>query len=70
MKLSARNTLKDTFKEIILGAVNAEVLVEIAGGREVVPNITLESVKHLGLAPGKSVYGVIKASNVALGADH
>ena len=70
MKLSARNILKGTVKQITPGAVNAEVLVEIAGGQEVVSIVTLASVTHLGLAPGKPVYAVIKASNVMLGVDH
>ena len=70
MKLSARNALKGTVKRVQPGAVNAEVVVELAGGHEIVSIITLQSMKDLGIAPGKPVYAVIKASNVMLGVDH
>lgn len=69
MKISARNVLKGVVKEIIPGAVNAEVIIEIAGGVQVVSVITKESVANLDLAPGKSVYAIIKASNVMVGVD-
>ncbi len=70
MKLSARNTLKGKVKKITPGAVNAEVVIEIAGGVEIVSIITMESMKSLGLAEGKEAYAVIKASNVMVGVDH
>jgi molybdopterin-binding protein len=70
MKLSARNTLKGTVKKVQPGAVNAEVTVELAGGHQLVSIITLQSVNDLGIAPGKTVYAVIKASNVMIGVDH
>lgn len=69
MKLSARNMLKGTIKKITLGAVNAEVLIELPGGIEVVSIITISSVESLGLAEGKEAYAVIKASNVMIGVD-
>ncbi len=70
MKLSARNTLKGTIKRITPGAVNAEVVIELPGGVEIVSIITLSSVQSLGLAEGKEAYAVIKASNVMIGVDH
>lgn len=69
MKLSARNTLKGKVKKINDGAVNAEVVVELDGGAEVVSIITKESAAALGLSEGKDVYAVIKASNVMIGVD-
>ncbi len=70
MKISARNALKGTVKQITPGAVNAEVLIELPGGHQLVSIITMQSVRNLELAPGKPVYAVIKASNVMLGVDH
>ncbi|WP_119068968.1 TOBE domain-containing protein [Aggregatilinea lenta] len=70
MKLSARNTLKGTVKKVTPGAVNAEVVIEVAGGVEIVSIITMESMKSLGLEVGKEAYAVIKASNVMVGVDH
>jgi len=69
MKLSARNTLKGTVKDIKTGTVNTEVVVQLAGGEELVSMITKESAEKLGLNSGKEVYAVIKASNVMIGTD-
>jgi molybdopterin-binding protein len=70
MKLSARNTLKGTVKQVTHGAVNTEVVIELPGGVEIVSIITKESAQNLGLAVGKEAYAVIKASNVMVGVDH
>ncbi|MFA5317505.1 MAG: TOBE domain-containing protein [Dehalococcoidales bacterium] len=69
MRISARNILKGKVKTINLGAVNTEVVVKLKGGDEIVSIITKESADKLGLAPGKDVYAIIKASNVMLGID-
>jgi len=70
MKISARNTLKGKVKQIEQGAVNTEVTIELPGGVEIVSIITKKSAADLGLAKGKDVYAVIKASSVMLGVDH
>ena len=69
MKISARNVIAGTVKKIEWGAVNAEVIVELAGGAEVVSIITKRSAEALALEPGKPVYVVVKASNVMIGVD-
>lgn len=69
MKLSARNVLKGKVKSVQPGAVNDEVVMELAGGLEIVSVITKNSAEHLGLAPGKDAYAVIKASNVMIATD-
>jgi molybdopterin-binding protein len=69
MKISARNVLKAKVVSINDGAVNSEVVVKLTGGDEIVSIVTKASVHHLGLAPGKEVYVVIKASNVMLAID-
>jgi len=66
MKISARNVLKGKVKQVTPGAVNNEVVVELPGGNEVVSIITKSSSDRLGLAAGKEVYAVIKASNVMI----
>ena len=69
MKLSARNTLKGTVKEVIPGAVNTEIILTLEGGAEVVSIITKESAENLELAPGKTAYAVIKSSDVMVAVD-
>ena len=70
MKLSARNVLKGKVKAVNHGAVNSEVVIELAGGDEVVAVITKASAESLGLTAGKDAYAVIKATNVMVGVDH
>ena len=69
MKLSARNVIKGTIKAIETGAVNAEVVVEIAPGLEIAAIITKKSCKHLGLKKGKEAYVIVKASSVMIGTE-
>jgi len=69
MKISARNMLKGRVKSVTPGAVNTEVVIEIAGGAQVVSIITKTAAEGLGLAAGKDVYAVIKASNVMVAVD-
>lgn len=69
MKLSARNVLKGKVKEIDVGAVNVELIVEIAPGVEVASIITKKSYGNLGLEIGKEAFVVVKASDVMIGAE-
>ena len=69
IKISARNILNGTIKQITPGAVNTEVVVELPGGMEIVSIITKTSAENLGLEEGKPVYAIIKASNVMIGVD-
>jgi molybdopterin-binding protein len=66
MQISARNTLAGIVKAVVQGAVNSEVTIELPGGQEIVSVITKRSAEQLGLAPGKAVLAVIKASNVMI----
>ncbi|MEN4041314.1 MAG: molybdopterin-binding protein [Anaerolineaceae bacterium] len=70
MKISARNVLKGTIKQLTHGAVNSEVVVLLPGGLEIVSVITKHSAESLDLAVGKEVYAVIKASDVMIGDPH
>jgi molybdopterin-binding protein len=69
MKLSARNVLPATVKAVTPGAVDTEVVVELAPGIEIVAIITKKSAESLGLKPGAKAYAVIKASSVIIGVD-
>jgi molybdopterin-binding protein len=69
MKLSARNLLKGKVVKIVRGAVNAEVIIQLSGGEQVVSIITNASVESLGLKEGKEAYAVIKASSVMIAVD-
>jgi molybdopterin-binding protein len=51
------------------GAVNVEIVIEIAPGVEVVSIITKTSAESLDLAVGKEAYAVVKASNVMIAVD-
>ena len=69
MKLSARNVLKGRVVALSPGAVNVEVVLEIAPGVQVVSIITKSSAESLGLAVGKEAYAVVKASSVMVAVD-
>ena len=69
MKLSARNNIKGKIRSIDIGAVNAEVSVEISPGIEMTSIITKRSCENLRLKEGKEVYLVVKASNVMIGTE-
>ncbi len=65
MPISARNQLKGTVKSVTIGAVMAEVVVDV-GGQEIVAAITKGSAEGLGLAEGSEVTVVIKATEVMI----
>ena len=69
MKLSARNVLAGQVKQVIAGAVNSEVKLDLDGGAMVVAIITNSSAERLGLISGARAFAVIKASDVMIGKD-
>lgn len=69
MKVSARNLIPGTIKEITQGAVNSEVVIEVAPGIEVVSIITKHSVESMELKVGAKVKAMVKASNVMIVTD-
>jgi molybdopterin-binding protein len=69
MRLSARNILKGTFKQVIHGAVDTEVIIEVSPGVEIASIITKNSAESLGLKVGSQAYAIIKAPNVIIGVD-
>ncbi|CAN1211285.1 TOBE domain-containing protein [Tumidithrix helvetica PCC 7403] len=69
MKISARNSFKGAIKKVKIGAVSAEISVEIAPGINVISTITKSSAEALELEEGKEAYVVIKASDVIVATD-
>jgi len=66
MQISARNQLKGRVKEVVLGTVMAEVVVDV-GGQELASAITRRSAEALGLKVGDTVTVIIKATEVIIG---
>lgn len=69
MKVSARNLIPGKIKELTLGLVNAEVVVEVSPGVEIVSVITKHSVERMGLKVGSKVKAMVKASSVMIVTD-
>ncbi|WP_027157599.1 TOBE domain-containing protein [Methylobacter luteus] len=69
MKASARNQFKGTVKEVIIGAVNAEVHVELKGGATIVSSITKDSVENLAIKTGTEVIALVKAPQIIIVTD-
>jgi len=68
VKTSARNQLTGKVISVSLGAVMAEVVVDV-NGAQVVAAITKESAVGLGLKEGTAVTAIIKATDVMIGID-
>jgi molybdopterin-binding protein len=66
MKISARNFLEGTVKDVQKGATTAHVEIELKGGGVVTSSITNEAVAELGLKKGTHAYAVIKSSDVMI----
>ncbi|WGJ14790.1 TOBE domain-containing protein [Methylocapsa sp. D3K7] len=63
MKISARNVLEGTVKEVKKGATTSHVLIDVKG-LTVTSSITNEAVDELGLKAGSKVKTIIKSSDV------
>lgn len=67
LKLSARNQLRGTVLICKKGAVNGEVVVQLAGGETITAIITNESIDDLELKEGSEAIAVFKSTSVILG---
>jgi molybdopterin-binding protein len=63
MQLSARNQIRATVTSVTSGEATANVVLD-ANGVRLVASITVEAARELGLAEGREVLAVIKASDV------
>lgn len=66
-KFSARNRLSGTIARLQPGAVNTEVVIELAAGSAIAAIITNDSANALGLKVGAPAAGLFKASSVIVG---
>jgi molybdate transport system regulatory protein len=69
MKISARNVFQGKVMEVKPGSVNSEVDVTLGGDDKIVAIVTNGSVQKLGLAAGKAVTVLVKASSVLVMTD-
>ena len=68
MKISARNVLEGTVKEVKKGATTSHVLIDVKGSI-ITSSITNESVEELRLKAGSKVKTIIKSSDVMVAVD-
>jgi molybdate transport system regulatory protein len=66
MRISARNQLWGTVARVVDGPVNAEVTLDLGGGRSACAVVTRESVESLGLTLGVRACAAFKVSSVIL----
>jgi molybdopterin-binding protein len=68
MKISARNQLRGTVEEIVLGVITAKVSVRV-GDNLIESVITLQSIQEMGIKKGDTVTALIKSTEVLLMTD-
>lgn len=68
MRTSARNALSGTVTAVTDGAVNAEVALAVSDSTTLTAIVTRDSVRELGLVPGRAATALIKAPFVILAA--
>lgn len=66
-RYSARNRLAGAIVRVEPGAVNTEVVIDLAGGGAVAAIVTRESSERMGLAVGVQAAAIFKASSVIVG---
>lgn len=67
MELSARNQLKGKITNVDLGAVMANIKIEVTEPNTITAVITKESAERLGLTEGDDVTAIIKSTEVIVG---
>ena len=66
---SARNCVRGTIARCEAANVNAEVVLDIGGGKTLAATITAHSAKSLGLKPGKAACALFDAAHVLIAID-
>ncbi|MBE6508789.1 MAG: molybdenum-pterin-binding protein [Methanobrevibacter sp.] len=67
MNISARNQLNGKITNIELGAVMANIKIEVTEPNTITAVITKESAEKLGLKEGDDVAAIIKSTEVIIG---
>lgn len=67
MKLSARNQIAGTIKNVKPGATTMHVTIEVSPTVTITASITHEASEELGLKAGMTATAVIKPSDVMVG---
>lgn len=70
LKISARNQLKGTVKNVEKGIITAKVKIEIDAPAVITAIISKEAVEELDVKPGDKINAVIKATEVMVAKDH
>jgi molybdopterin-binding protein len=65
MQTSVRNKLSGTVKEVKLGAVMAEIIVQV-GDNQIVSVITKDAAEELALKSGDKVTVLVKSTSVMI----
>ncbi|MGA3197923.1 MAG: TOBE domain-containing protein [Halobacteriota archaeon] len=66
MPLSIRNQFPGTVKEVKLGAVMAEIIVQVGSGNQFVSAITKDAAEDLALKAGDEVTVLVKSTSVMI----
>jgi molybdate transport system regulatory protein len=66
IRISARNRLTGVIREIIPGAVNGEVKLQLPGNRSLTAIVTIDALNALKLAVGDACTALIKSSHVLI----
>jgi len=67
LQFSARNQLKGRIKDIVLGNIMAEIIVQLPDGQEVVSLITYPSSERLNLQIHDEVVVMFNSTDVLVG---
>ena len=70
LKISARNQLKGTVKNVEKGIITAKVKIEIDTPGVITAIISKEAVEELDVKPGDKISAVIKATEVMVAKEH
>ncbi len=68
-RVSVRNCLRGTIARVETGAIQAEIVLDIGGGKTLAASITARSVASLGLEIGRPAFALVDAAHVILAID-